>query len=76
MINGSFVFGFDCDGPDVFERTLEFADREQDAHGVVSHPHAAAGHAGVRAPGGRRAGSCTAIGAFMTPATRCFGRGG
>jgi radical SAM superfamily enzyme YgiQ (UPF0313 family) len=25
MINGSFVFGFDCDGPDVFERTLEFS---------------------------------------------------
>ena len=25
MINGSFVFGFDCDGPDVFERTLEVA---------------------------------------------------
>ncbi len=25
MINGSFVFGFDCDGPDVFERTVEFA---------------------------------------------------
>ena len=25
MINGSFVFGFDCDGPDVFDRTLEFA---------------------------------------------------
>jgi radical SAM superfamily enzyme YgiQ (UPF0313 family) len=24
MINGSFVFGFDCDGPDVFDRTLEF----------------------------------------------------
>ncbi|MFZ5831343.1 MAG: B12-binding domain-containing radical SAM protein [Planctomycetota bacterium] len=24
MINGSFVFGFDRDGPDVFERTLEF----------------------------------------------------
>jgi radical SAM superfamily enzyme YgiQ (UPF0313 family) len=24
MINGSFVFGFDCDGPDVFERTVEF----------------------------------------------------
>ena len=24
MINGSFVFGFDCDGPDVFERTLDF----------------------------------------------------
>ena len=24
MINGSFVFGFDCDGPDVFNRTLEF----------------------------------------------------
>ncbi len=25
MINGSFVFGFDGDGPDVFERTVEFA---------------------------------------------------
>lgn len=24
MINGSFVFGFDCDRPDVFERTVEF----------------------------------------------------
>ena len=24
MINGSFVFGFDCDAPDVFERTVEF----------------------------------------------------
>ncbi len=25
MINGSFVFGFDSDGPDVFDRTVEFA---------------------------------------------------
>ncbi|MGD9128183.1 MAG: radical SAM protein [Planctomycetia bacterium] len=25
MINGSFVFGFDCDTPDVFDRTIEFA---------------------------------------------------
>ena len=25
MINGSFVFGFDSDGPDVFDRTLDFA---------------------------------------------------
>jgi radical SAM superfamily enzyme YgiQ (UPF0313 family) len=25
MVNGSFVFGFDCDTPDVFERTVEFA---------------------------------------------------
>ena len=25
MINGSFVFGFDCDTPDVFDRTVEFA---------------------------------------------------
>ena len=24
MINGSFVFGFDCDGPNVFDRTVEF----------------------------------------------------
>ena len=25
MINGSFVFGFDCDGADVFDRTVQFA---------------------------------------------------
>ncbi|NQT15492.1 MAG: B12-binding domain-containing radical SAM protein [Planctomycetes bacterium] len=25
MVNGSFVFGFDCDKPDVFDRTVEFA---------------------------------------------------
>jgi len=25
MINGSFVFGFDCDSPDVFDHTLDFA---------------------------------------------------
>lgn len=29
MINGSFMFGFDWDGPDVFERTVEFADRNK-----------------------------------------------
>ena len=25
MVNGSFVFGLDADGPDVFERTVEWA---------------------------------------------------
>ena len=29
MINGSFVFGFDCDGPDVFDRTLEFTEENK-----------------------------------------------
>jgi radical SAM superfamily enzyme YgiQ (UPF0313 family) len=29
MINGSFVFGFDGDGPDVFARTVEFTERNQ-----------------------------------------------
>lgn len=29
MINGSFVFGFDCDGPDVFERTVEFTEKNK-----------------------------------------------
>jgi radical SAM superfamily enzyme YgiQ (UPF0313 family) len=28
MIYGTFVFGYDADGPDVFDRTLEFAIRE------------------------------------------------
>ena len=57
MINGSFVFGFDCDGPDVFDRTRGVHRREQDPHGLVSRAHAAARHAGVRAPGGRRPAS-------------------
>jgi radical SAM superfamily enzyme YgiQ (UPF0313 family) len=29
MINGSFVFGFDHDTPDVFERTVEFATKNR-----------------------------------------------
>ncbi len=29
MINGSFVFGFDCDGPDVFDRTVEFTEKNK-----------------------------------------------
>lgn len=29
MVNGSFVFGLEDDGPDVFERTLEFAMQAQ-----------------------------------------------
>ncbi len=29
MINGSFVFGFDCDSPDVFERTVEFTEKNK-----------------------------------------------
>ena len=29
MINGSFVFGFDHDGPDVFRRTVEFAEENK-----------------------------------------------
>jgi len=29
MINASFVFGFDHDGPDVFDRTLDFAIRHK-----------------------------------------------
>ena len=64
MINGSFVFGFDCDGPDVFDRTVEFTDREQDPHGLVSHPHAAARHAGVRRVWRPKAGFCIATGAY------------
>jgi radical SAM superfamily enzyme YgiQ (UPF0313 family) len=29
MINGSFVLGFDCDGPDVVQRTLEFTEENK-----------------------------------------------
>ena len=37
MVNGSFVFGMDDDGPDVFERTVEWADRARHRDGHLPH---------------------------------------
>ena len=75
MINGSFVFGFDCDGPEVFDRTLEFV--------VENKILTASFHILTPLPGTRplrgwrpRAGCCTATGVSTTPITLSFGRCG
>ena len=49
MVNASFVFGMDDDGPDVFARTVEWASpRASRLH--LPHPHAVPGHAARAAP--------------------------
>lgn len=40
MVNGSFVFGMDDDGPDVFDRTVEWAIGNGGRDGDLPHPHA------------------------------------
>ncbi len=52
-MNGSFVLGFDHDGPDVFERTVEWIEAEPPRVRDVPHPHALPGHAAVPPDGGR-----------------------
>ena len=75
MINGSFVFGFDCDGPDVFERTVEFTVENKiltaSFHVLTPLP----GTRAFRAAGGREPACCTATGRSTTRTTRCSGRG-
>ena len=75
MINGSFVFGFDCDGPDVFDRTLAFADNNK----ILT----ASFHVLTPLPGTRRthawrpkAGFCTATGTSTTRITPSSARNG
>ena len=53
QVNGSFVLGFDHDGPDVFEKTVA-VDRSQSARvRDVSFAHAVSGHAALQAARGR-----------------------
>ena len=75
MINGSFVFGFDCDGPDVFDRTLEFT--------VENKILTASFHVLTPLPGTRAFERLEAEGRLLhrnwastTPVTPSSGRGG
>ena len=56
MVNGSFVFGMDDDGPDVFDRTVEWAVAQgietATFHILTPYP----GTALYRADGGARGG--------------------
>ena len=44
MVNGSFVFGLDDDGPDVFDRTVEWAISRRAGDRDVPHHDAVSGH--------------------------------
>ena len=74
MVNASFVFGMDGDGPDVFDRTVNWAVG-QGIETATFHimtpypaPHCSSGWT-------RRAGSCTGTGIVTTPGTWCSRRG-
>ena len=57
MINGSFVFGLDDDGPDVFARTVEWAVVAEHRDRDVPHHDAVSRHRSARAARAPRDGS-------------------
>ena len=57
MVNASFVFGMDGDGPDVFDRTVDWAVEPGHRDRDLPHHDAVPGHRPVPADGGARAGS-------------------
>jgi radical SAM superfamily enzyme YgiQ (UPF0313 family) len=73
MINASFVFGLDDDGPDVFDRTVEWGVARSletaTFHIMTPYPGTAL-HTRVEA----EAGSPIATGTTTTPGTSCIGR--
>ena len=57
MINGSFVFGMDDDGEDVFRRTVDWAIEQGITTATFHIQTPYPGHAALRADGGSRAAS-------------------
>ena len=70
MINGSFVFGMDGDGPDVFgpNRQLGYQPGHRDGH--VPYPHPVPGHRFVRADGGAGPHPAPGLGPLRHPHRR------
>ena len=77
MINGSFVFGMDDDGPDVFDRTVDWAVEQRHHHRDLPHPDALSRHrASISEHGAPQGGSPAATGTSTTPATSSIARRG
>jgi hypothetical protein len=53
MVNGSYVFGMDDDGPDVFDKTVEWAIGPGHRNGDLSYPDAVPRYRLARKDGGR-----------------------
>ena len=62
QVNGSFVLGFDHDGPDVFARTVRMDRSEPPRMRDVPHPDAVSGHAAVPAARSARAHPASRLG--------------
>ncbi|GAB3972935.1 B12-binding domain-containing radical SAM protein [Plantactinospora veratri] len=75
MVNGSFVFGLDDDGPDVFDRTVDWAvEQGWRRPPSTSSPRTPAPRCTTGWP--RRTGSCTGTGTGTTPGRWSTGRRG
>ena len=70
MVNGSFVFGMDDDGPDVFDRTVELGYQPGNRDGHVPYPHPVPGHRFVRADGGAGPHPAPGLGPLRHPHRR------
>ena len=76
MVNASFVFGMDDDGPDVFDRTVDWAVAQGIETATFHIMTPVSRHRRCTSGSRRRAGSCTATGTATTPATWSTGRPG
>ncbi len=70
QVNGSFVLGFDHDGPDVFERTVEWIEANRLGMRHVPHPHALSRDAAVPAVRERRPPAPSQLGSLRHRARR------
>ena len=75
MVNASFVFGMDDDGPDVFDRTVDVGGRAGHRDRHVPHHDAVPRHRALRPDRGAGADAAPATGTATTPATSSTSRG-
>ena len=76
MINASFVFGLDDDGPDVFDRTVDWAVAQERRDRDLPHHDAVSGHGPPRPSRGGGPDHGPSTGTTTTRATSSTGRCG
>ena len=64
MVNGSFVFGMDEDGPDVFDRTTDWAVSQRHRNGDFPRHDALSRHRPVPTDGGRGTAAAPRLGSL------------